>query len=102
MSDTKPVMSHSADGSLIDAIRIDEQDNVATCLHDIERGEDVTVMLGRDTHTVTATDAIPRGHKLAMRNIDVGEKVLKYGEVIGEASAAIGTGNHVHTHNVVD
>ena len=31
-----------------------------------------------------------------------GENIVKYGEVIGKASANIGKGNHVHVHNVVD
>jgi len=90
------------DARQIDAIAIAESDNVATCLHDIESGAPVSIMLGKDTRTVTATDPVPRGHKLALQDIAAGESVLKYGEVIGKASLNIGTGNHVHIHNVVD
>ena len=102
MPETKPVSTHSADGVVVDAIMIAESDNVATCLHDIESGAQVTVMLGKDTRRVTAADPIPRGHKLAIRDIAEGDSVMKYGEVIGKASTKIGTGKHVHTHNVVD
>jgi len=102
MPETKPVSTRSADGAVVDAIMIAESDNVATCLHNIESGAPVTVMLGRDTQRVTAADPIPRGHKLAVRDIAEGESVMKYGEIIGKASANIGPGNHVHTHNVVD
>ncbi len=102
MPETKPVSTRSADGAVVDAIMISETDNVATCLHDIESGAQVTVMLGRDTRHVSAADPIPRGHKLAVRDIAEGESVMKYGEIIGKASANIGAGNHVHTHNVVD
>jgi hypothetical protein len=52
--------------------------------------------------SVAAIDPIPRGHKIAVREISEGDKVLKYGEVIGEASQNIGLGNHVHVHNVID
>jgi altronate dehydratase len=90
------------DAKQIDAIMIAEKDNVATCLNDIESGAQVTVMLGEDTRTVAALDPIPRGHKLAVRDIAEGESVLKYGEIIGKASSNIGMGLHVHTHNVVD
>jgi len=102
MPETKPVSTRSADGAVVDAIMIAESDNVATCLHDIESGAPVTVMLGRDTQRVTSADPIPRGHKLAVRDIAEGESVMKYGEIIGKASANIVPGNHVHTHNVVD
>jgi altronate dehydratase small subunit len=61
----------------------------------------------RDGDTVTVEGervAIPRtigvGHKLARRAIRAGEKVLKYGALIGTATADIGRGEHVHTHNL--
>lgn len=40
------------------------------------------------------------GHKLARRPIRAGEKVLKYGAIIGTATADIARGEHVHTHNL--
>src|SRR5262249_29928844 len=40
------------------------------------------------------------GHKLALRPIHKGEPVLKYGQIIGFASADIAPGSHVHVHNV--
>ena len=86
----------------IDSIAIDESDNVATCLHEIEAGAAVSVMSGKDVLTVSATDPIPRGHKIALGEIADGEAIRKYGEIIGKASTAITLGQHVHTHNVVD
>ena len=41
------------------------------------------------------------GHKLARRDIAPGEKILKYGAIIGSASRAIARGEHVHLHNLV-
>ena len=78
------------------AIVISAEDNVATALEPIERGQ--TIQTGGAT--VTAAEAIPRGHKIALRAIAVGDRVIKYGSPIGTASQAIVAGAHVHTHNV--
>jgi hypothetical protein len=40
------------------------------------------------------------GHKLARRDIAPGEKVLKYGAIIGSATSAIPRGAHIHLHNL--
>lgn len=40
------------------------------------------------------------GHKYAVRNISVGEKVIKYGFPIGIATQNIKEGEHVHSHNL--
>jgi altronate dehydratase len=78
------------------AIVISTDDNVATALEAIDAGQ--TVRAGGST--VTAIDTIPRGHKIALRAIPAGGRILKYGSPIGTASVAIGAGAHVHTHNV--
>lgn len=75
---------------------ISERDNVATALEPIDAGREVRAGAG----TVVAAEAIPRGHKLAVRAIRAGEPVVKYGSPIGTASADIAAGAHVHTHNV--
>jgi len=75
---------------------ISERDNVATALEPIDAGREVRA----GASTVVAAEAIPRGHKLAVRAIRTGEPVLKYGSPIGTASMDIAAGAHVHTHNV--
>lgn len=40
------------------------------------------------------------GHKYALRDIAVGENVIKYGMPIGHATCHIKKGEHVHVHNV--
>lgn len=77
-------------------IVISADDNVATALEAIEPGQ--TVRAG--TAVVTATGNIPRGHKIALRAIPAGGRVIKYGSPIGTASSDIAAGAHVHTHNV--
>lgn len=49
---------------------------------------------------MTAKQAVPFGHKLAVTDIKKGDKILKYGEVIGLATQNISKGDYVHTHNV--
>lgn len=43
---------------------------------------------------------IPAGHKIALRDIQAGEAVIKYGDPIGRAARDIAAGEHVHSHNL--
>lgn len=45
-------------------------------------------------------DKIPTGHKFALCDIKLGEYIVKYGEIIGRATADIKKGEWVHSHNV--
>jgi altronate hydrolase len=49
---------------------------------------------------VTLRATVPRGHKVAVTPIAKGEPVRKYNQIIGFATTAIASGEHVHTHNV--
>ncbi len=73
-------------------IKINPNDNVIVALKDIKNGEDV---LG-----VTATNDIPKGHKMAIIDISVNENIIKYGYPIGHATSDIKAGSHVHVQNV--
>ena len=75
---------------------ISDRDNVATALQPLQTGQVVEV----GGATVTVTETIASGHKIALRAIAIGEPVIKYGSPIGTASAPIVAGAHVHTHNV--
>jgi altronate dehydratase len=75
---------------------ISGRDNVATALEPIEAGRAITV----NGATVVAAEAIPRGHKIALRAIRAQDAVIKYGSPIGTASRDIAPGDHVHTHNL--
>jgi altronate dehydratase len=78
------------------AIVITARDNVATALLAIDAGQAVTI----DARVLTARQPIPSGHKIALTDIAAGDPVIKYGQPIGLATAAIRTGEHVHTHNL--
>ncbi|MDQ8739231.1 UxaA family hydrolase [Paenibacillus sp. LHD-38] len=84
----------------VDALIMDKRDHVATLLRDITSGETVRYRDDQGIHEITAIDAIPFGHKLAIDAIDAGQDVRKYGEIIGRSSSAIMVGQHVHVHNI--
>ena len=73
-------------------IIINELDNVAVALTDLKEGE---VHEG-----VTLSEDITKGHKFALKNLNEGDMIIKYGNPIACAIAPIPAGSHVHTHNV--
>jgi len=77
-------------------IQIHPDDNVLVALEPLKKGESNAL----SGVTYTAAEDIARGHKMAMRDIRTGEKIIKYGNVIGSAAKDIPAGGWVHTHNV--
>jgi len=90
----------SDDLSTFQALAIHGRDNVAVALEDIAPGTNVRVAREGRMETLAVAEAIPLGHKLALRALAAGEPVVKYGEVIGVARDAIAAGAHVHVHNI--
>lgn len=80
------------------------KDNVATALVELQEGASVEADRGEGAAerqvTISVRTPIPFGHKIALQPIAKFEPVLKYGEVIGLATADIAAGEHVHVHNV--
>jgi altronate hydrolase len=77
-------------------LRLDPRDDVASALRPIGAGETVEV----DGLRVKAREAIPQGHKIALRDVAAGAAVTKFGWPIGAATKAIAQGEHVHSHNL--
>jgi len=73
-----------------------ENDNVLVLVQPLRVGDAYT--LGGETF-LSALD-LGIGHKIARRNIQPGEKILKYGVPIGSAFTSIRAGDHVHLHNL--
>ena len=86
----EPTKTLSADQALI---YLNSADSVAVAARDLVAGE----QLG----DVVARDEIPKGHKIAIKDIAVGEVVRKYAQSIGFASQTIGVGEHIHNHNLI-
>lgn len=79
-------------------VLLDAADNVAVATQALSRGQGVDV--GGQKLLVQAE--VPAGHKLAVRDIDNQQPVIKYGQPIGLTTAPIRLGQHVHTHNLSD
>ncbi|MEM9420680.1 MAG: UxaA family hydrolase [Planctomycetota bacterium] len=82
-----------------EAFAIDPADNVATALGDIEPGA-VSVLGVSPAAPMESIDSIRAGHKLALCDIGVGQRVIKYGVAIGLATRPIPRGGWVHLHNL--
>ena len=84
----------------VNAILINETDNVATAIVELLEGETAKFWARGEMVEVSITEKIPQYHKLAVRDIRRTEFVRKYGEVIGQAVCDIRRGAHVHVHNI--
>ena len=82
------------------AIVLNAKDNVATALTDLEADTTLDLDVGGRSLRVRLTRTVPFGHKFSLGEIKTGEKVIKYGEVIGTATDVIHPGDYVHIHNV--
>jgi len=76
-------------------IKINECDNVIIALRDYKKDE----VIDLEGEKITLLEDINRGHKIAIKNINKGENVVKYGLPIGYALEDIKVGSWVHTHN---
>lgn len=82
------------------AIMINKKDNVATTVQDLEKGERVEIESRDGPLKVKLKQKISLGHKFAVKEIEEGKNIIKYGKKIGEAREDISIGKHVHIHNV--
>jgi altronate dehydratase len=71
-------------------------DNVVTVTKDAPVNTVFTV----DSDEISVLSDTSFGHKIAIKKIEEGGDVLKYGVKIGVASTEIKKGEHVHIHNV--
>lgn len=87
----------------IDFVVHDDGDSVGVVvIEGVEAGQKLTgwIMDQNKTIEFDVKDAIPIGHKLAIRDLAVNDTVIKYGEDIGRVVSAIKQGEHLHVHNV--
>jgi (2R)-sulfolactate sulfo-lyase subunit alpha len=81
----------------------DKHDTVGVVVvEDVRPGMELEgwVMETDETIKVKALDAVPLGHKVALKDIGEGETVLKYGADIGRAVKSIKKGGHAHVQNM--
>lgn len=75
-------------------VRLSPEDNVVVTTRPLTAGVAI------DGEQVIVRQSMDAGHKIATHPIAQGQPVLKYGQVIGAATAAIAPGEHVHVHNL--
>lgn len=81
------------------AIVLDRLDNVATLIDTGKSGE-LCSLQGEGSGELKLRQDVPFGHKVCIRDASAGSDVVKYGQVIGKASAALQAGEYVHAHNI--
>ncbi len=82
-----------------EALLLRPTDDVAVALTQLTAGQTMTVVGHPDLLLVVSND-VPFGHKVAIRDVAVGDVVHKLGHAIGIASRPISAGEHVHIHNI--
>ncbi|MDE3177307.1 MAG: altronate dehydratase [Pseudomonadota bacterium] len=75
------------------SLRLNAQDNVLIAVEEFKPG---SAPMG-----VSATERVPRGHKMAAVRIAKDEPIRKFGQIIGFAGRDIAPGEWVHEHNCV-
>src|SRR6185437_11793573 len=71
-------------------IRVNPRDNVAIIVDPDGAGAGTPLPGG-----ITARERIPQSHKIALRDFEKGEEILRYGQVIGYANRAIPAGSWI-------
>jgi len=77
-------------------IIINPKDNVAIAIRKLEKNQKYDLQ----GSTFIIKDNIEPGFKIAIKNINKNDKVIKYGETIGRAIQDIKIGEIVHTKNL--
>ncbi len=84
------------------ALKVNDKDNVATIFaNNVSSGDKIEIRDKKGTiDYVNIHESIPYGHKIAVKDICIGEDIIKYGEEIGIATIEIKKGDYVHIHNL--
>lgn len=81
----------------------DAKDNVAVVVVEgVKAGAAMTGWIMDEDRMVNvqAKQDIPIGHKVALRDMAVGDTVWKYGIDMGKVVKPVQTGQHAHVHNI--
>jgi len=93
VADTKPA---------IQFLVHDTADTVGVATVDLAVGETARglYMDSQQAIELEVLENIPLGHKIALKDHEVGDSVIKYEHDIGKVVAAIKKAQHVHVHNL--
>jgi (2R)-sulfolactate sulfo-lyase subunit alpha len=99
----KTSRSEHVETTLIHFVLHDPEDTVAVVVVEgVKAGAPLTGWIMDDDRTVNlqARQDIPIGHKIALKDMSVGDTVVKYGIDMGKVVAPIQAGEHAHVHNI--
>jgi (2R)-sulfolactate sulfo-lyase subunit alpha len=88
---------------MIHVVLHDAKDTVAVAVVEgIQSGTTLNAWIMDEDKTISvkATQDIPIGHKVALKDYKPGDTVIKYGVDIGKVVQPISKGEHLHVHNV--
>ena len=75
-------------------LQLHANDNVVVALRALELGSNIETR-----GAVSSQSSIPKGHKIALVDIEKDQPIRKYNQIIGFATCSISAGSHVHVHN---
>lgn len=79
---------------------VHKNDSVVTLLEPGKAGDEIILVGEKTALQLHLQERIKEGHKVAYKNINQGEQIIKYGFPIGVATRDIRAGEWVHTHNI--
>jgi (2R)-sulfolactate sulfo-lyase subunit alpha len=88
---------------MIHCVLHDANDSVAVVVVEgVKAGMDLNAWIMDEDRTINlkSRQDIPIGHKVALKDMAVGDTVLKYGIDMGKVVAPIKVGEHAHVHNI--
>ena len=78
------------------ALQLHQNDNVAIALQPLKQGQEYRVS---DKLLVPSQD-IQKGHKVALKDIECEQSVVKYGSPIGHVTSSVKAGDWIHVNNL--
>ena len=88
---------------MIHCVLHDPDDSVAVVVVEgVKAGTMLTGLILDEDRTITlrCVQDIPLGHKVALKDLAIGDTVIKYGVDIGKVVQRIAIGQHAHVHNI--
>jgi (2R)-sulfolactate sulfo-lyase subunit alpha len=88
---------------MIHCVLHDPDDSVAVVVVEtVKAGTRLTGLILDEDRTIEldCVQDIPIGHKVALKDMAVGDTVIKYGVDIGKVVKPVRRGEHAHVHNI--
>ncbi len=77
-------------------LKINAADNIAVALQNLDEGDTYRV----DNQTIKLKTNVEIKHKFALKNFDIGDEIIMYGDLMGKATMPILSGSVITTKNV--